>query len=64
MGYSDVTLTCSDCKEQFAFTAAEQEYYANKGFEYRPVRCPKCRTTYFERRREAGHRSGWVRRVS
>jgi CxxC-x17-CxxC domain-containing protein len=38
----DKTLTCSDCGQQFTFTASEQEFFAQKGFST-PVRCPSCR---------------------
>lgn len=43
--YEDKTLTCRDCGEQFAFTASEQEFYAEKGFENEPGRCPGCRAS-------------------
>lgn len=42
--YEDKTLTCRDCGNQFTFTASEQEFYASKGFEHEPSRCPECRT--------------------
>ena len=38
----DKTLTCSDCNQEFTFTASEQEFFAQKGFST-PVRCPSCR---------------------
>ncbi len=38
----DKILTCSDCGKQFTFTASEQEFFANKGFNT-PSRCPDCR---------------------
>lgn len=41
--YEDMTLTCKDCGAEFAFTAGEQQFYAEKGFENQPVRCPDCR---------------------
>ena len=41
--YTDKTLTCKDCGIEFTFSAAEQEFYASKGFENDPVRCPECR---------------------
>lgn len=41
--YSDKTLTCKDCGAEFTFSAAEQEFYASKGFEHEPARCPDCR---------------------
>lgn len=41
--YQDKTLTCRDCGTEFSFTAAEQEFYAEKGFTNEPGRCPECR---------------------
>lgn len=41
--YEDKTLVCKDCGEEFVFTAGEQEFYAEKGFQNEPVRCKKCR---------------------
>lgn len=38
----DQTLTCSDCGQEFTFTASEQEFFAQKGFS-NPSRCPSCR---------------------
>ncbi|MDE5592343.1 MAG: zinc-ribbon domain-containing protein [Clostridiales bacterium] len=40
---TDKTLTCRDCGKEFVFTAGEQEFYAEKGFEHEPTRCPECR---------------------
>ena len=39
----DKTLVCKDCGAEFTFTAGEQAFYAEKGFENAPVRCPACR---------------------
>ncbi len=64
MSHTDKSIKCCDCKQQFTYTATEQQHYASKGFEYEPQRCESCRSTYFERRREAGYRPGWVRRSS
>lgn len=41
--YEDKTLICKDCGKEFIFTAGEQEFYAEKGFENEPVRCKECR---------------------
>lgn len=41
--YEDMTLTCKDCGAEFAFTAGEQQFYAEKGFDNQPARCPDCR---------------------
>ncbi len=36
-------MTCRDCGTAFTFTSGEQEFYAQKGFENEPTRCPECR---------------------
>ena len=33
--YEDKTLVCKDCGKEFVFTAGEQEFYAEKGFQNR-----------------------------
>ncbi|EGO62303.1 zinc-ribbon domain containing protein [Acetonema longum] len=43
MAFQDRTLKCKDCGADFVFTAGEQEFYAEKGFENDPVRCRECR---------------------
>ena len=44
MSFADKTLMCRDCKQNFTFTAGEQEFYANKGLQNEPVRCQSCRS--------------------
>lgn len=39
----DKNLTCRDCSQEFVFTAGEQDFYTEKGFENDPTRCPACR---------------------
>ncbi len=41
--YQDKTLKCRDCGNDFVFTAGEQEFYAQRGFENEPSRCKECR---------------------
>jgi len=41
--YADKTLTCKECGREFVFTAGEQEFYAEKGFQNEPTRCKECR---------------------
>ena len=41
--YQDKTLTCKDCGAEFVFSAGEQEFYAEKGFQNEPIRCKDCR---------------------
>ena len=43
VSYLDKTLTCRDCGQTFIFSAGEQEFYATKGFQNEPARCPECR---------------------
>jgi CxxC-x17-CxxC domain-containing protein len=50
----DKTLTCRDCGESFVFTAGEQQFYAERGFQNEPSRCVACRNA----RRAAGPRPG------
>ncbi len=40
---ADKTILCKDCGKEFIFTEGEQAFYAEKGFENDPVRCPDCR---------------------
>ncbi len=44
MAFTDRELTCRDCNGPFIFTAGEQEFYATKGLQHDPVRCPSCRS--------------------
>ena len=48
--YEDRTLVCKDCGAEFAFTAGEQEFYVEKGFQNEPTRCRDCRTANKARR--------------
>ena len=51
--YQDKTLTCRECGNEFVFTANEQAFYAEKGFQNEPGRCPACRAA---RRQNRGER--------
>jgi CxxC-x17-CxxC domain-containing protein len=41
--YLDRPLNCVDCGVEFIHSAADQEYYAQKGFTSEPKRCASCR---------------------
>ncbi len=41
--YENKTLVCKDCGKEFEFTAGEQEFYAERGFQNEPQRCKECR---------------------
>lgn len=43
MDFQDRPIQCIDCKNEFMFTAGEQEFYERKGFREVPKRCKPCR---------------------
>ena len=50
---TDKTLTCADCGQEFAFSASEQQFYADRGFS-EPRRCPSCRASRKAARGDSG----------
>ncbi len=38
----DIQLTCSDCGQEFTFTAADQAFFQERGYST-PKRCKTCR---------------------
>ena len=53
LSYADKTLTCRDCGQSFTFTVSEQQFFADRGFQNDPSRCPECRSA---RRARTGDR--------
>ncbi|HEV8401525.1 MAG TPA: CxxC-x17-CxxC domain-containing protein [Candidatus Limnocylindrales bacterium] len=45
MTYVDRSLNCVDCGVEFIHSAADQEYYQQKGFVSDPKRCSSCRAS-------------------
>jgi len=43
MEYHDKVLKCSECSQEFIFTAGEQMFFADKGFKNEPKRCKDCK---------------------
>jgi CxxC-x17-CxxC domain-containing protein len=43
MAFQDRILVCVECGKEFAFTAGEQEFFAQKGFTNEPKRCKTCK---------------------
>ena len=43
MSFTDKTLTCRDCGQQFTWTAGEQEFYQSRGLTNPGSRGPDCR---------------------
>ena len=50
MTYTDRNLTCVQCGNEFNFSADDQQYHAERGYQD-PKRCPTCRA---ERRAQSG----------
>ena len=53
MSYEDKTLKCKICGNDFTWTSGEQEFYASKGLQNEPQRCPECR---IQKKRERSER--------
>lgn len=43
MVYADQTRMCRECGREFTWTAGEQEFFAARGLQNPPNRCPECR---------------------
>ena len=56
--FSDKTLSCADCRQEFSFTATEQQFYADRGFT-EPRRCPSCRAARKAARGDSGGGGGY-----
>ena len=56
--YNDKNLTCSDCGQEFVFTASEQDFYAQRGFT-EPRRCASCRASRKAARNADGGGGGY-----
>lgn len=56
MSYEDKNLTCQDCGATFVFSADDQAYHAEKGYQNEPKRCPDCRS---QRRSGGGGGGGY-----
>ena len=41
--YENKTLVCKECGQEFIFTAGEQEFYEQQGFQNEPKKCKACR---------------------
>ena len=48
-GFEIKILICADCGEEFVFTVAAQEYFAEKGYTEDPKLCKSC---YMQRKRD------------
>ena len=42
MAYEDRNLTCVECNSEFVFSADDQQFHSERGYQ-EPKRCPSCR---------------------
>ena len=61
MSFQDRGITCRDCSQEFIFTAGEQEFYASKGLQNDPARCPECRNSRRSARSALENDAGYIR---
>ena len=55
-GFEPRILICTECNQEFAFTVAAQEYFAERGYSEDPKRCKSCHTTFKKQQREPNNR--------
>jgi CxxC-x17-CxxC domain-containing protein len=54
MTFTDKVLACRECGASFIFTSGEQEFFAMKGLQNEPGRCPGCRSIRRQQRDTGG----------
>lgn len=60
MEKKDEVIVCKDCGKEFTFTVRDQEFYEEKGFTNKPVRCKDCRIAKKQARDNRSNRnSDW-----
>eukprot|EP00548_Thalassiothrix_antarctica_P015935 CAMPEP_0194180048 /NCGR_PEP_ID=MMETSP0154-20130528/13369_1 /TAXON_ID=1049557 /ORGANISM="Thalassiothrix antarctica, Strain L6-D1" /LENGTH=245 /DNA_ID=CAMNT_0038895599 /DNA_START=46 /DNA_END=779 /DNA_ORIENTATION=+ len=57
-GFKDIELECRECEGAFYFTAEEQVYHHEMGFDNKPVRCADCRAEKKRRIEESYNEGG------
>ncbi len=55
-GFEPKILICTECKEEFVFTSAAQQYFLERGYTEDPKRCKTCHTAYKRSERNDHHR--------
>jgi hypothetical protein len=54
-GFEPKILICRECGQEFVFTGAAQQYFAEKGYTEDPKRCKSCHTKYKKSQRNHRH---------
>jgi len=52
-GFEPRVLICCECGEEFVFTAAAQQYFAERGYTEDPKRCKACYTQFKKSQRSS-----------
>ena len=52
-GFEPRILICTECNQEFVFTAAAQEYFAERGYSEDPKRCKTCHTVFKKDQRKS-----------
>lgn len=63
MSFEDKTITCSDCGQDFVFSADEQELFQTRGYTNEPKRCLDCRNARKQNSGGGGGASGQRREM-
>jgi hypothetical protein len=53
--YEPRVLICNECHEEFVFTVAAQQYFAERGYTEDPKRCKSCHMRYKKTQRGQHH---------
>ncbi len=59
-GFEPKILICSECSQEFVFTAAAQQYFAERGYTEDPKRCKSCHTKYKKSQRNDNRHTSTV----
>ena len=51
-------LICTECNQEFVFTVAAQEYFAERGYSEDPKRCKTCHTKFKKDQRSSSFKRG------
>lgn len=54
-GFESRILICCECNEEFVFTIAAQQYFAERGYTEDPKRCKTCYTQLKKAQRSGKH---------
>ena len=56
-GFEPKILICTECGQEFVFTAQAQQYFAERGYSEDPKRCKTCHTQFKKHQRNGTNRS-------